>query len=98
MKLTKILEFVKTKQLRLPWWLEIITASPHCVYYFGPFPSSKKAELAQAGYIEDLMEEGAQGITAQVKRCKPIDLTIFEEELEDSNHEVPQPLRGLNPL
>lgn len=58
------------------WWVEVTTASPRCTYYFGPFLSADEAESAQGGYVEDLEQEGAQGITAVVKRCKPEALTI----------------------
>lgn len=63
----------------LAWWVEVVTTSPRCTYYFGPFTSSKSAKVAQAGYVEDLKQEGARGIVAAVKRCKPERLTICEE-------------------
>ncbi|MBC6452706.1 MAG: DUF1816 domain-containing protein [Hormoscilla sp. SP5CHS1] len=65
--------------LGLAWWVEIVTDTPRCTYYFGPFTNKNEAEVAQSGYIEDLEKEGAIGITVVVKRCKPINLTIFEE-------------------
>lgn len=61
------------------WWVEIVTESPRCTYYFGPFASSTEAESAKSGYIEDLEQEGAQGIKLAIKRCKPEKLTIFDE-------------------
>lgn len=61
------------------WWVEIVTQSPSCTYYFGPFLSIKEANAAKSGYIEDLEQEGAQGINVNVKRCKPADLTIAED-------------------
>ena len=60
-------------------WLEINTDNPRCTYYFGPFLTSEDAILEQDGYIEDLTEEDAKGIVVRVKRCKPKDLTIFDE-------------------
>ncbi len=65
--------------LGLAWWVEIVTQYPRCTYYFGPFMSSKEANDASKGYMEDLEQEGAQGISLTVKRCKPSDLTIFDE-------------------
>lgn len=59
------------------WWLEVVTQQPQCTYYFGPFDSSEEALSSQAGYLEDLKEEGATGISVQVKWCKPDVLTIF---------------------
>lgn len=61
------------------WWVEIVTQNPRCTYYFGPFLSVKEAQAASSGYIEDLQQEGAQGIAVNVKRCKPADLTIADD-------------------
>jgi Domain of unknown function (DUF1816) len=67
------------------WWVEISTAEPKCTYYFGPFANAEVANLAQAGYIEDLESERAQVVKVQVKRCKPNRLTIDDDmgELKD---------------
>jgi len=65
--------------LGLAWWVEIITDSPRCTYYFGPFVTEAEATAAKPGYIEDLENENAQGIRVVVKRCKPVKLTIFDE-------------------
>lgn len=67
------------------WWVQIVTQTPRCTYYFGPFLSVKEAKAASLGYIEDLEQEGAQGIAVDVKRCKPDALTIsddLEERIE----------------
>ena len=65
--------------LGLAYWIEIVTKEPNCTYYFGPFLSQKGANAAQYGYIEDLSNESAQGIDVTIKRCKPNQLTIFDE-------------------
>ncbi len=65
--------------LGLAWWVEIVTSKPHYTYYFGPFLDAPSAQAAQAGYIEDLEKEGAQGIKASVKRCKPPSLTLSHD-------------------
>lgn len=75
--LTNSLQF-----LGLAFWVEIVTDDPQCTYYFGPFSSKQEAESAQGGYIEDLENEGAQGISVNVMRCKPTNLTICDEESE----------------
>ncbi|HAX88387.1 MAG TPA: hypothetical protein DCY91_19500 [Cyanobacteria bacterium UBA11370] len=72
----KILELIG-----LAFWVEIVTENPQCTYYFGPFVSQEEAEAAQGGYIEDLESEGALGIAVTVKRCKPTNLTIFNDEV-----------------
>lgn len=61
------------------WWVEIVTHNPRCTYYFGPFLSSKEADAAKSGYVEDLEQEGAQGIVVKIQRCKPENLTIAED-------------------
>jgi Domain of unknown function (DUF1816) len=66
----------------LAWWVEIITSSPNCTYYFGPFASAQEAETARPGYVQDLEGEGAQGLQVVVKRCKPTQLTIFDDGSE----------------
>jgi hypothetical protein len=68
--------------LGLAWWVEVVTETPNCTYYFGPFATAKDAKTAQPGYVEDLEQEGASGIKTVVKRCKPAKLTVFDEEKE----------------
>lgn len=74
----KILQF-----LGLAFWVEIVTENPRCTYYFGPFLNEKEATEAKGGYIEDLETEAAQGISVKIKRCKPSNLTIFDEQGEE---------------
>ncbi len=76
------------------WWVEISTAEPKCTYYFGPFASAKVANLAQAGYIEDLESERAQVVKVQVKRCKPNRLTIDDDMGELKDRELWTTLSG----
>lgn len=68
------------EQLGMHWWVEILTARPCCTYYFGPFGSVCEAILAKPGYLEDLLQEGAEEISVQIKWCRPRELTIFEDE------------------
>jgi hypothetical protein len=63
----------------LAWWVEIVTENPACTYYFGPFASSQEAETEKPGYIQDLEAEGAKDLRIEVKRCKPTQLTIFDD-------------------
>ena len=72
--------------LGLAWWIEITTESPSCTYYFGPFATAKEAKSSQSGYITDLEMEGAKGFKTTIKRCKPTQLTVFDEASES----VPQ--------
>ena len=58
-----------------PWWIEITTTQPKCLYYFGPFESFSEALSHQSGYIEDLQSESAVGINSEIKQCQPEVLT-----------------------
>jgi hypothetical protein len=81
MNLAEKIEDIFTSYLEkfeLAWWIEIVTEKPACTYYFGPFMSAKEAEEHQAGYIEDLEEEQAEGIRVHIKQCQPQTLTICE--------------------
>ena len=87
--LLKILQF-----LGLALWVEIITDKPRCTYYFGPFFNDQEASAAKAGYVEDLENEGAQGISVSIKRCKPTNLTSFDEVGEPADRERMPTFRG----
>ncbi|WP_124970708.1 DUF1816 domain-containing protein [Aphanothece sacrum] len=63
------------KQQDFPWWVEIVTSQPRCLYYFGPFESPEEAQMNKVGYIEDLQAEAAEGITVHIKQCQPEILT-----------------------
>ncbi len=62
-----------------PRWLKVRTQTPRCVYFFGPFDSSREARVHQDGYITDLINEGAQGIRVNLQRKEPQVLTLVEE-------------------
>lgn len=66
----------------LAWWVEVITETPDCTYYFGPFVNARDAKASQPGYVEDLEKEGAEGIKVAVRRCRPAQLTVFGEDTE----------------
>ncbi|MEG3847370.1 DUF1816 domain-containing protein [Microcoleus sp. herbarium19] len=65
------------------WWVEIVTDSPRCTYYFGPFDTDKEASSNTPGYIEDLESEGAKRVSIRIKRCQPQDLTIYEDRVSE---------------
>ncbi|MDJ0508476.1 MAG: DUF1816 domain-containing protein [Crocosphaera sp.] len=73
-------DLIINHEVKLPWWVELETTHPHCIYYFGPFESFTEAYNCQGGYVEDLEEEGARGIIVNIKQCQPLVLT---QELED---------------
>jgi Domain of unknown function (DUF1816) len=73
--------------LRLSWWIEVFTAHPLCIYYFGPFETEREAQLAQEGHLEDLRAEGADIISMRTSFSQPQRLTIYEDELTIHNLE-----------
>ena len=62
-----------------PCWLKVRTQTPQCVYFFGPFNSSREARDHQDGYMTDLIQEGAQGIRVTLQRKEPQVLTLVQE-------------------
>lgn len=76
------------KPIDFGWWIEIFTVHPFCLYYFGCFDSRSEAELAQAGYIENLIREGAIIVAVQTKRCQPKQVTLSQHELSASDFEL----------
>ena len=42
--------------------------------------SHYEARSQRDGYLEDLIQEGAMGISVEIKHCRPESLTIFEDE------------------
>jgi hypothetical protein len=75
-------------RFNLPWWIEIKTTVPSCIYFFGPFDNFREAKRLQDGYIEDLVAEKAFGVTVEVKQCQPKLLTVFDKSKlqKSSNH------------
>lgn len=73
------------KQYKLFWWLEIKTAKPSCIYWFGPFASPQEAHLYHFGYVEDLVEEQAEGITVklELQQYQPKELTVCRDSALD---------------
>ncbi|WP_413166715.1 DUF1816 domain-containing protein [Capilliphycus salinus ALCB114379] len=70
------------ERMGLACWIEVITQSPKCIYYFGPFASGSEAQRSVRGYLEDLQAENAKIVSLEIKRGIPRSLTIFEEEME----------------
>lgn len=75
----------------LAWWVEIVTEAPNCTYYFGPYVSAGEADADKPGFVEDLEQEGARGIKVTIKRCKPDQLTVFDERTD------PKSASGVSP-
>ncbi len=62
------------------WWVEVTTSDPSCIYYFGPFLNFDEASDRCPGYIQDLINEGAQMISPVIKCGHPAELTKCENE------------------
>lgn len=80
---SKVIEIFGLKKTdHLPYWLKISTESPQCTYYFGPFDSPLEAKALQMGYVEDLVEENARGISVELQqRSQPEELTMSQEDI-----------------
>jgi hypothetical protein len=65
----------------LGWWIEILTAQPLCLYYFGAFTSHQEVQQLQAGFIEDLLLESATILSANIRFCQPSQLTLTRDNL-----------------
>ena len=76
-----------SRALGLAYWVKVDTEQPCCTYYFGPFLKAQEAETAKIGYLEDLKQEGALGITVSIDHFKPQELTICDDlaEMLDSS-------------
>ena len=81
-------ELDKSEKSPEDWWIEIRTANPSCIYYFGAFESFTAAALSQYGYILDLLTESAKILSAEIKQCQPEHLTVVIE------NEAEQPSRN----
>jgi hypothetical protein len=73
-------EFSESTDNGMAWWVKIVTETPHCTYFFGPFESSSEAKQNQSGYLEDLEQEGSQGIEVAILQDRPETLTIYDEQ------------------
>lgn len=80
----KILGSIIIQKVISDYWVELITESPYCIYYFGLSQTFIEAKTACPGYIDDLESEGALGIKVVIKRCRPDALTICDEEVSYS--------------
>lgn len=78
----KLIIFLIIPKSQLPWWLKIETIIPRCTYFFGPFDHPLEAKFFQHGYVQDLKEEQAQGITVKLEQGNVTQLTIAEEDEE----------------
>jgi len=65
----------------LGWWIEILTAQPLCLYYFGAFTVHQEAQQLQAGFIEDLLLESATILSANIRFYQPSQLTLTRDDL-----------------
>jgi hypothetical protein len=63
------------------WWIEILTANPMYIYYFGAFDNYYEAVRYKNGYIQDLSREGSLILDIQINQCQPKQLTICVESM-----------------
>lgn len=77
---------------QLAWWLEIFTAEPLGIYYFGSFDNRLQAEWAKPIYIKNLEELGYKVLDSSIKQCQPRDLSLVGEKLKESDFKCFPPL------
>ena len=58
------------------WWIEILTAKPMYIYYFGVFNTYWEAEWSKSGYVKDLEKEGHEIVNIEIEKCQPKQLTV----------------------
>lgn len=66
----------------LGWWIQIFTAQPACIYYFGVFEDAETAAAELPGFTEDLLNEGVTGIVARIHFHSPHELTVDLDQEE----------------
>lgn len=62
----------------MAWWIKIHTIIPCVTYYFGPFDDQAEAKQAYLGYVKDLKQEKAIGISVQLQKIQPTFLTVVD--------------------
>lgn len=68
--------FDEVDELRSGWWLEVGTANPPCINYYGPFDSQVEADAAK-----QKSKKEPQPIYSYSRLCQPRQRTIKEQEL-----------------
>lgn len=76
--LNALRDFDESAGEKLDWWIQVSMQSPASIMYFGPFDTYSEAESKLAGYVEDLLQEGATDMVIDIQRCHPEALTISE--------------------
>lgn len=69
----------------LGWWIEIMTAQPLYLYYFGAFSTPEEAKNLQAGFIEDLLLENALIVSTNLRFFQPQQLTLSGDDLRSNS-------------
>ncbi|MFN5816430.1 MAG: DUF1816 domain-containing protein, partial [Pseudanabaena sp.] len=54
-----------------------MTTQPLCLYYFSAFTTRQEAEIQQAGFIEDLLQENARIVWTNIQFLQPNQITLI---------------------
>ena len=57
-------------KLGLAWWAKVETEEPSSTYWFGPFLTKRSLNQNLEEFLNDLTEEGSNGIKHSIVRCK----------------------------
>lgn len=66
----------KNDDLCSGWWLEVGTANPPCINYYGPYNNQVEADAAKQD-----SEQESKNIYSYSRSCQPRQRTIKEQEL-----------------
>ncbi|MFN6168315.1 MAG: DUF1816 domain-containing protein [Pseudanabaena sp.] len=58
-----------------------MTTQPLCLYYFAAFTTRQEAEIQQAGFIEDLLQENARIVWTNIQFLQPNQITLIGDDL-----------------
>ncbi len=61
------------------WWLEVGTANPPCIDFYGPFEDKAEAEAAKLEYVRK-SKKASQIIFSHSKFCQPRQRTLTEND------------------
>lgn len=86
LKTRQLKTFDKGDDLCLSWWLEVGTANPVSIHYYGPFDSQVEAEATSHA-----TDKESQVIYSYSRFCQPRQRTIEQNELTIQDMEACPP-------
>ncbi|ABW31746.1 DUF1816 domain-containing protein [Acaryochloris marina] len=69
----------KNDNLCSGWWLEVGTANPPCIDFYGPFEGKAEAEVAKLEYVQKSTKT-SQIVFSHSKFCQPRQRTLTQND------------------